>query len=335
MPAIDCALGRLDPLQLAWAAGFFDGEGSTIVHEPRRGYLRLTVSVPQSGGPEPPEVLYRFKAAMLGLGEIGPQNSEGMWVWRSRSGEEGQAAIALLWPQLGTVRRAQARAALERFHAQYHPSGLKPRPSRRTRAFHKVHVDPRLARDPVPCGIELDLGWAAGFLDGEGHFGLPRSRARKGLPDWHRIRVSATQNGLPGRPPEVLHRMQRIFGGKIEMHGEPDDFRWLVEGRPKVEEVFQRVRPWLGIVKQLQACLAIEGFRSQTRVRGDATHCIRGHEYSGSYMSRTGPKRRCNACNRILQRMKRAAIVASQPEGTGPSQKVGATLRPLGATRGS
>ncbi len=86
MSADDCRLARIDPLALAWAAGFFDGEGSTIVHEPRPGYLRLTVSVPQWGGARPPEVLFRFKEAMLGLGEIEPQNNEGMWAWRSHSG---------------------------------------------------------------------------------------------------------------------------------------------------------------------------------------------------------------------------------------------------------
>src|SRR5713226_1944931 len=116
MEAEACALGRIDHAQLAWAAGFFDGEGSTIAYECRPGYLRLVVSVPQFGGSTTPEVLFRFKHAMLGLGEIVPQN-EGMCVWRSRSGEEGQAAIALMWRQLGPVKRRQASAAIRRFHA--------------------------------------------------------------------------------------------------------------------------------------------------------------------------------------------------------------------------
>src|SRR6266508_2862624 len=129
----DCALARLDPLLVAWAAGFFDGEGSTLVHEPRPGYLRLTVSVGQFGGPRPPEVLARSKTAMLGLGEIGPLNDEGMWAWRSRSAEEGQAAIALLWSELGAVKRAQASSAIRRLHGQYGPQRLTPRAPRRRR----------------------------------------------------------------------------------------------------------------------------------------------------------------------------------------------------------
>jgi hypothetical protein len=158
-----------------------------------------------------------------------------------------------------------------------------------------------------PAQAALDLAWAAGFLDGEGHFGLPRAATRKNGPAWHRIRASATQNGLPDRPPAVLYRLQQILGGKIEGHGEPDDFRWLTEGIRRVEEVYLRVRPWLGTVKQEQARAVIQGFASQIRLRGTATHCVRGHEYSGIYLSATGPKRRCNACDRFLRRKKRAA----------------------------
>lgn len=305
MPASDCALGRLYPVLLAWAAGFFDGEGSTIVHQSRPGYLRLTVSVAQLGGTEPPEVLLRFKSAMLELGRIEPQNHEGMWTWRSGSAEEAQAAIALLWPQLGTVKRDQAAFAVRRFRAQYGLGGLRPRPPRRRRPAHVRHV-----RSTPMCvsAAELDVSWAAGFLDGEGHFGLPRSGPRKNAPDWHRIRASATQKGAPGRPPHVLFRLQRILGGKIEMHGEPDDFRWLVEGVRSVEAVFENVRPWLGPVKQHQARSVIEGFRSQIRIRGDASRCVRGHEYSRIYMTPTGPKRKCNACARLVSRMTRAAL---------------------------
>jgi hypothetical protein len=104
----------------------------------------------------------------------------------------------------------------------------------------------------------------------------------------------------------VLFRLQRILGGKIEVHGEPDDFRWLMEGIRNVESVLGQVRPWLGTVKQEQAVGAIEGFRSQVRLHGDASRCARGHEYSHVYMSSSGPKRRCNACARITSRTQRA-----------------------------
>lgn len=227
-----------------------------------------------------------------------------MWHWRSRSAEEGQAAIAFLWPQLGPIKRAQATTGFRRFYAQYRSKGLKPRSPRRRRPTHVSHLAPPTAS---PDDVALGHAWAAGFLDGEGHFGLPRAGVRKTAPDWRRIRASASQHGERGLPPQVLFRLRDLLGGKIEVHGEPDDFRWLVEGVDRVEAVFAKVRPWLGTVKQDQAYSVIHGFRSQIRRHGDAARCARGHEYSRVYVSAAGPRRKCNACNRIRERKQRAA----------------------------
>lgn len=307
MPMPECALARLDPLQLAWAAGFFDGEGTTMTaaRRDRPGYHRLEMSLPQCGHTGLPEVLLRFQAALLGMGNItGPDDSD-MYFWRASGFSDAQATVALLWPQLGPVKRAQAAVAMRAVQRQYDTGAYTSRGPRRPRLAHAEHFGSAL---PTLSEIELDLAWAAGFLDGEGHFGLPRAVRRKNAPDWRRIRVSATQNGLPGQPPEVLHKLVRIFGGKIERHGEPDDFRWLMEGIRSVDGVFLRVRPWLGTVKQEQARSAIDRFLGQTRLHGNSSHCARGHEYSGWYVMASGRRKaRCNACARLLQRMKRAA----------------------------
>src|SRR5437773_3792330 len=62
----------LDRAELAWAAGFFDGEGSTIARTltSRPGYHQLNVTVPQSGRDGIPAVLLRFQRVMLGMGHI-------------------------------------------------------------------------------------------------------------------------------------------------------------------------------------------------------------------------------------------------------------------------
>ena len=46
----DCVPGKIDPLELAWAAGFFDGEGTTMARSTsdRPGYRQLNLTVPQS-----------------------------------------------------------------------------------------------------------------------------------------------------------------------------------------------------------------------------------------------------------------------------------------------
>lgn len=305
MPESDCALGRIDPLQLAWAAGFFDGEGSTFVSHraDRPGYLRFDVTVPQCGHERLPEVLLRFQAAVVGLGTITGPDDNDMYFWRANGFQECQSTVALLWPYLGTVKRAQASAAMRALSSQYRSGAFRPRPPRKRRVVHRVH-DSTMLIDATPQ--EIELAWAAGFLDAEGHFGLPRNISRKDGTSWRRMRASASQHGELTRPAPVLGRLQQILGGRIERHGEPDDFRWVVERAPLVVEIYELIRPMLGTVKQEQARNAIEVFRSQTRLHGDPSRCARGHEYDRVYMSASGPKQRCNACARILQRQQRA-----------------------------
>ncbi len=159
-----------------------------------------------------------------------------------------------------------------------------------------------------PSTADVDLSWAGGFLDAEGHFGLPRKVRRKNGTAWLRLRVSASQHGEPAQPAEVLRRLERILGGRIERHGEVDDFRWVIESGSAVQGMFERVRPWLGTAKQEQARLAIDRFLSQERLHGTASHCVRGHAYSGWYVTPSGRRKaRCNACARLLQRLKRAS----------------------------
>ena len=61
----------LDKIELAWAAGFFDGEGTTTLHRHKQnklGYMRVSVMQFYD-----PECLYRFQKAVGGLGHvIGP-----------------------------------------------------------------------------------------------------------------------------------------------------------------------------------------------------------------------------------------------------------------------
>lgn len=163
----ECRLSSFDPLQIAWAAGFFDGEGSTIAYFPNKKsrYLRVQASVPQSGHGQMPEVLKRFAAAMLGMGKIVGPNEYGIYVWKTRGFEEAQATIALLWGQLGPVKRAQASAALKEALDGYRTGRLKARPSRRRGNDHVVHAT---ASSTTAHADDLDRAWAAGFLDAEG-----------------------------------------------------------------------------------------------------------------------------------------------------------------------
>jgi hypothetical protein len=111
-------------LRLAWAAGLFDGEGctATTVSVGRPGTVRIYVSVGQQSGSSEivPSVLTRFQQAVGGLGYIGApylDQRSGTFAhkWRAESFVEAQAVIALLWSNLGAVKRWQAAGAFKRF----------------------------------------------------------------------------------------------------------------------------------------------------------------------------------------------------------------------------
>jgi hypothetical protein len=115
------------PTELAWAAGFFDGEGSTMFGGARRSGARHypKISITQAGTIEkPPEVLERFRRAVGGLGSIvGPEvyddaRFKPRWVYRCHSLVFVSAVIAFLWPYLGEVKRTQAISVFERYYAQ-------------------------------------------------------------------------------------------------------------------------------------------------------------------------------------------------------------------------
>ncbi|HEV2250831.1 MAG TPA: hypothetical protein VGT60_10035 [Candidatus Limnocylindria bacterium] len=294
--------------RLAWAGGFFDGEGSTFARSlaARPGYLQLNVVVAQSGAFVVPEVLVRFDEALPGLGQIS-RPSGGMFYWRATDYSGSRAVLQLLRPWIGTVKRDQANTAIAAVETQYSSGRYRARPGRR-----RTGIAPERAPASITAAqrVRLDRAWAAGFLDGEGCFGLVRSHPRVGGRPWYRIRASSTQHGAVGIPAPVLRKLLRVVRvGHIECHGEPDDFKWVAEGVSAIEHVLKVVGPWLGAVKRAQARDVMAAFTAQVRLKGGSTQCIRGHTYDRVARRRNGTvHRRCNACARLLGRRTRAAL---------------------------
>lgn len=102
--------------ELAWAAGFFDGEGHVSFNHRKntrsKGGLRFTVAQADRA------VLDRMQRA-LGIGRVkgpyGPYKTQTkpFWIYMVGSFEEVQAAIAMMWSFLSPVKRAQAKVALQ------------------------------------------------------------------------------------------------------------------------------------------------------------------------------------------------------------------------------
>lgn len=98
--------------ELAWAAGFFDGEG----HISTQGQWGMNMAVYQVDR----RPLERYQAALGGLGRIylrshSNPNHRPIHIHKARSFEQAQAIIALLWNWLSGPKREQAAAALQRY----------------------------------------------------------------------------------------------------------------------------------------------------------------------------------------------------------------------------
>ena len=103
----------VDTHELAWAAGFFDGEGSFVIGKPSRT-KQFRVQIAQID----PRPLERFNRAVCSLGNVsGPYKSRSekhhiKWTFTSARFEHAQQIMILLWPYLRPIKRQQAKKAI-------------------------------------------------------------------------------------------------------------------------------------------------------------------------------------------------------------------------------
>lgn len=94
--------------KLAWAAGLYDGEGSTYIGL-SHGRSKIHMCVAQKDR----RVLDRFKEAVGNLGKVHGPYDHGMHYWRAASFESCQATIGLIGTFLGPVKREQIEKVLQ------------------------------------------------------------------------------------------------------------------------------------------------------------------------------------------------------------------------------
>lgn len=105
----------IDRETLAWAAGFFEGEGTISASKQTGGYgYGINVAVYQTDR-EPLEQFGR----VIGFGEVGIHVASAssfsrrpLFRWQVKSYERAQATVAMLWPWLSSRRREQATRVL-------------------------------------------------------------------------------------------------------------------------------------------------------------------------------------------------------------------------------
>jgi hypothetical protein len=255
----------MDRHELAWAAGFFDGEGWAA--KKKRG---VQARINQADDRGVPAALIRFQSALAGLGAIaGPHRKperRDLYSWTVSSRCDVALLFSLLRPWLGLVKLLQFAAAT---------GGVAP-----------VHAN-------IAAKDDVWRAWAAGFFDGEGSSYLLKHRTH---PGYLVGELAVTQSSLVG-PPEVLRRFAAVVGaGYIagpftQRSATKDVYRWKAGARVDVERVVAELWPWLGEVKRVQAQRMLDVVRAQPELpRGNPawgnrkTHCINGHEYATSRM---------------------------------------------------
>lgn len=114
---------------LAWAAGFFDGEGTAVLAGVNSTRVNASTGNPHDRSSPAlqvtqhfdPETIYRFHRAVQGLGIVGgPYSSKGTafhprWQWACRRPIEVLAVVPMLWPWLSGPKRRQIATVIDAY----------------------------------------------------------------------------------------------------------------------------------------------------------------------------------------------------------------------------
>lgn len=110
---------NLDTHKLAWAAGFFDGEGSSSSFV-SQGKLFITVNISQVDL----AVLSKF-INIVGVGAINGSyksrtaNSKPRWIYSAYGLDKVQHIMCILWEYLGVIKRNQFKNTINRYTEAY------------------------------------------------------------------------------------------------------------------------------------------------------------------------------------------------------------------------
>lgn len=106
-----------DEREWAWAAGFFEGEGTIYVPPAGQGRLRLSLTQAAGADGAPPAALLRFQR-IVGCGDVEPREPNHLsvrplWVWRLQRSDDAERVLERLAVYLtdGTKHRGPVTSA--------------------------------------------------------------------------------------------------------------------------------------------------------------------------------------------------------------------------------
>lgn len=101
--------------ELAWAAGFFDGEGTSHCRLPTsKTHRQLVVQLEQYYDNEAVEKLWEA-FGLLGTVYYRPRNNKPRYIWEVTGFEKVQFVMAAMWPWLCSPKKEQYISALETY----------------------------------------------------------------------------------------------------------------------------------------------------------------------------------------------------------------------------
>jgi hypothetical protein len=287
----------MDRHELAWAAGFFDGEG-WAGNSGRGVHSRIN----QGSLDVMPEALLKFQR-IVGVGRLkGPQVADGkqdLYWWEATSRPDIARVAELIGPWLCASKRSEFARTL----------GCS------------------LAPAIWPASMSEELACAGGFFDGEGSSYLERHRTHDA---YFVPRLYVPQSCEFGVAPELV-RLRSALAGLGAISGErPGKGRWKPYRRWRVftaEGVqlgLHLLWPFIGEVKRSQAKLVLQVIHAQPDLpRGNpafgiagARYCLNGHDkwnarirpFKGRGKNQQDPNRhlrQCLVCVRIDARARR------------------------------
>jgi hypothetical protein len=289
----------MDRHELAWAAGFFDGEGWAAKNKSRGVQSRINQAGPQGM----PAVLLKFQR-VVGVGRLkGPHIEAGrhdIYWWEATSRPDVARVADLIGPWLCPTKRAEFERALGQ----------------------------SLAAAIWPSSASEELAWAGGFFDGEGSTYLEKHRTHVG---YFVPRIYVPQSSDVGIAPELVRLKSALadigtISGVRRPGGNRRPYRrWRVCAADAVQLSLHLLWPFIGEVKRSQARMVMQLVHTQPDLpRGNPAfgvagtrYCLNGHDkwnarvrpFKGRGKNQEDPNlhlRQCLECVRIDARARRA-----------------------------
>ncbi len=252
---VDIATSR--ETDLAWAAGFLDGEGcfslskmKSATHPSQR---KLGISVAQKHL----SPLHRL-TEVLECGKSGTQGAN-YYQWRIQSAPGIKKVVPQVYPYL-VMKKREAQILLEFASTvgslgrkQYRRCGTSDQEASfrfqliseleeiRARSYGVDPVQDQTVSPYIGVPSSTDFAWAAGFLDADGHISVTSQQSDKTY--LGHIVIGARQVRV-----EPLSRLQDIFGcGAI--HSGEKAYSWIVSSAADVRNIIPVLLPYLVLKK--------------------------------------------------------------------------------------